>query len=307
MASRRWAIILAAGDGERVRRLTKDGRGRTLPKQFWAPGDAGPMLRWAYERAKRLTRPARIVTVVSAHHRQWWADLLPGAMAPGLIVQPENRGTAAGILLPLLHVLRHHRDAIVILLPADQYVADEKQLRSSLEHACSVVERGRRIVLLGMAPHGPEPDYGWIVAGEAEEDGTRRVVSFVEKPGSREARELYRSGASVSSFMLVARGRALLALYQAAAPALLATLARVTQDHGLGEETGPSTLARAYASLSPLDFSRDVLQPSASLARVLAVPPCGWTDLGTPERLERWIRSRADGGDGRPATLETSA
>jgi hypothetical protein len=33
------------------------------------------------------------------------------------------------------------------------------------------------------------------------------------------------------------------------------------------------------------------------------VPPCGWTDLGTPERLERWIRSRGEGDAGRRATL----
>lgn len=297
MASRRWAIILAAGDGERVRGLTKDGQGRTLPKQYWAPGDAGPMLRWAFVRAKRFTRPARIVTVVAAHHREWWGDLVPGSMLAGMMVQPANRGTGAGILLPLLRVLRQNRDAVVVILPADQYVADETTLGCSLAHALSVVEQGRRVVLLGMAPHGPESDYGWIVAREAEEDGTRPIVSFVEKPSPRAARELYRSGASLSSFMVVARGRALLALFQTTAPALLAALARVPEDPlalGPGIVPDRAALEIAYQSLPQVDFSRDVLQRSASHLRLLAVPPCGWIDLGTPERLEHWIRSRGE-------------
>lgn len=264
------------------------------------------MLRWAFDRAKRLTRPARIVTVVAKHHREWWDDLAPGALIAGMMVQPVNRGTGAGILLPLLRVLRRSRDAVVAILPADQYVADEKTLASSLHRAVSVVEQGRRVVLLGMAPWGPEPDYGWIVGGEAEEDGTRRVVSFVEKPGPRAARELYRSGASVSSFMLVARGRALLTLFQSSAPALLDALARVPEDRVTEEWPEPAALDRVYGQLPQIDFSRDVLQPSATHLRVLAVPPCGWTDLGTPDRLERWLRGRAEGG-GAPAVLESRA
>lgn len=252
------------------------------------------MLRWAFDRAKRLTRPARILTVVAVHHREWWEDLAPGSMLAGMMVQPANRGTGAGILLPLLRVLRRNRDAVVVILPADQYVADEATLGCSLAHAVSVVERGRRVVLLGMAPLGPDPDYGWIVAGEAEEDGTRSIVSFVEKPSPRAARELYRSGASVSSFMVVARGRALLALFQTSAPALLAALARVPEDPVAGVVPDRAALARAYESLPHVDFSHDVLQRSASHLRLVAVPPCGWVDLGTPERLERWIRSRGE-------------
>ena len=260
------------------------------------------MFRWALDRARRLTRPPRIVTVVARQHREWWAGLVPAPMIAGMLIQPANRGTGTGVLLPLLRVLRKSRDAVVAILPADQYVSDEKTLACSLAHAVSVVEQGRRVVLLGMAPQGPEPDYGWIVAGESEEDGTSRVLSFVEKPGPRAARELYRSGASVSSFMVVARGRALLALFQSTAPGLLSALARVPEDRSTGEWPDPEALERAYASLASLDFSRDVLQPSTSHLRLLAVPPCGWTDLGTPERLERWMRGRAEGG-GAPALL----
>ncbi|MFY4731260.1 hypothetical protein, partial [Nitrospira sp. BLG_2] len=33
------------------------------------------------------------------------------------------------------------------------------------------------------------------------------------------------------------------------------------------------------------DFSREILQGDGVALRVLCVPPCGWTDLGTPRRV----------------------
>jgi hypothetical protein len=37
------------------------------------------------------------------------------------------------------------------------------------------------------------------------------------------------------------------------------------------------------------DFSRDLLAHTTAWQRVLAIPSCGWCDLGTPERLSRWL------------------
>ena len=38
-------------------------------------------------------------------------------------------------------------------------------------------------------------------------------------------------------------------------------------------------------SFRALDFSRDVLEGQESRLRVLTVPACGWSDLGTPRRV----------------------
>jgi hypothetical protein len=46
-----------------------------------------------------------------------------------------------------------------------------------------------------------------------------------------------------------------------------------------------------YGDLPPLDFSRHVLQESRHEGlRVMAVPSCGWSDLGTPERIAETLR-----------------
>jgi hypothetical protein len=48
---------------------------------------------------------------------------------------------------------------------------------------------------------------------------------------------------------------------------------------------GGDGLPRFYEAIPSADLARDVMQRRAGQLRVLAVPPCGWTDLGTPERV----------------------
>ena len=295
MASHRWAIILAAGEGARARSVTRDCAGAPVPKQFWSPGSDGPMIRWALRRAARLAS-GRIVTVVAARHRPLWEAAIPAEVLADVVVQPENRGTGAGVLLPLLRVLQRDRDARVAILPADHAVEDEGVLIRTLQRAFDLADRGRSALLLGMTPDLPDPAYGWIVSGEAHADGSRPVLSFHEKPAPGLARRLYRGGAHWSSFMLVAKARALLSIYERSAPSLVRSLARV-YDRGFSASVNGNSVAsleRVYSNLPVLDFSRDLLERAATELRMLAVPACGWTDLGTPDRIERWRRRDRD-------------
>lgn len=82
--------------------------------------------------------------------------------------------------------------------------------------------------------------------------------------------------------MLVASGRALLAMYERAAPQLFHALAPVSEQPG-------ERLTSIYAKLPVVDFSRDVLEHVTPWVRLLPMPPCGWTDLGTPARLAMWM------------------
>jgi hypothetical protein len=46
---------------------------------------------------------------------------------------------------------------------------------------------------------------------------------------------------------------------------------------------------RLYEGLPHMDLSRDVLQRASRFLSVVRVPPCGWSDLGTPERLRQYL------------------
>jgi mannose-1-phosphate guanylyltransferase len=59
-----------------------------------------------------------------------------------------------------------------------------------------------------------------------------------------------------------------------------------------------------YSRLPELDFSRHVLEGSEALLRVLPVPSCGWSDLGTPRRVSEALRRLSTNG---AAKRETSS
>jgi mannose-1-phosphate guanylyltransferase len=202
------------------------------------------------------------------------------------MVQSVNRGTATGLLLPLLKLLFHEPDPIVVVLPSDHYVHDEGPLEEALRHAIGAAEgEPERVVLLGIEPDAPDPEYGWVLPATGGGDGAVPIASFVEKPGAAAARELMRRGALWNSFMFVANARALLTLYEEAQPELLEACVFFLRSG----EWNPDALGALEWKLPPRDFSRDVLERVAGRLRVLKVPSCGWSDLGTSARLSSWM------------------
>jgi hypothetical protein len=97
-----------------------------------------------------------------------------------------------------------------------------------------------------------------------------------------------------NSFLFAARGAALREVYERRLPGLLGKMAAAL------DATSALALERFYAELVPADFSRDVLQGEEERLRVLRVPECGWTDLGTPERVAQCVERLAARGSRAP-------
>lgn len=273
-----WAIVLAAGDGTRLGFLTDDD-GRPVPKQFWSLRGGQSLLGDALARAHHVASPARTVVVVAEKHRGLWEPELRDLPRENIIVQPRNCGTAAGLLLPLLTILARDPDARIAVLPSDHHVDDDallsRWLRLALRALGPVADE---LVLLGISPSAPETGYGWIVPGP-DVRGLARVGTFVEKPPLATARELMARGAVWNSFLMAFGGRALERMYEDRLPGLVHGMRRALASDD------PATLEHFYARLESADFSRDLLQGNEAGLRMLRVPECGWTDLGTPDRL----------------------
>ena len=62
-----------------------------------------------------------------------------------------------------------------------------------------------------------------------------------------------------------------------------------------GSPTGSwPALLSLYDRLPELDFSRDLLEGRAADLCVMRVPPCGWSDLGTPRRVAATLSQLSD-------------
>jgi mannose-1-phosphate guanylyltransferase len=280
-----WAIVLAAGDGTRLSSLTRDASGLVTPKQFCSLRGGRSLLCDAIERAGRLVERDRIVVIVAARHERWWRRDLASIPVENRVLQPSNKGTAAGVLLPLLSIVGRDPDADVFLVPSDHHVEREDVLAATMrEGFARVRQHAQEILLFGMPPLGPETEYGWIVPCRGDVPAPR-VETFVEKPEPSVAARLFEGGALWNSFLLAASAKTLLARYHEHMPVLLAELLHATHESG-------EVLANLYERLETRDFSRDLLQGCEEDLRVLPVPACGWTDLGTPERVAACIGER---------------
>lgn len=282
-----WALVLAAGEGSRLRSLTRNEHGVFLPKQFCSLQGGPCLLQEALQRAAVVAPLQRICSVVAEQHRQWWTPLLSYLPEQNVISQPQNRGTAFGILLPLLRIIERDPDATVVLLPADHYLRDESVMARALRRAAALAHADRgSIYLLGVEPDEPDTELGYIVPASRGREGAAGVLRFIEKPNAFRARVLLDAGALWNAFIMAASVRTLLSLFDSR---FATTIAALRGLEGAG-------LDAIYQNLHSVDFSKDVLQGRESMLKVLTVPHCGWTDLGTPERVGRILEGLQDGG-----------
>jgi mannose-1-phosphate guanylyltransferase len=282
-AAHLWALVLAAGDGTRLRDLTMRADGGPVPKQYCSLRGGPSLLEETLRRAAHVAMPEHISLIVAAQHRRWWPPAQWSLPASRVVVQPRNRGTANGILLQILHVMRLDPEAELVLLPSDHFVADEQILADAIHSAESnLSSTPDQVYLLGMQPSFPDADLGYICPGARDGRGTFAIAGFVEKPGADRALQLIQRGALWSAFIIVARCRTLLGFYERRFPQIVRAMRQARCDR-----TDPAArVAALYEELPTLDFSRDVLElADPRQLRVLEVRGCGWSDLGTPERV----------------------
>lgn len=278
-----WSIVLAGGSGTRLSYLTTDSDGGPVPKQFCSLDGGATLIEQTLNRAARIIDRERATAIVSLAHRGYWAAGFKGLRAENLIVQPRNRGTAIGILLPVLRIVARDPQARILILPSDHYVADELALAHAMRAALEDIRHNPiGVALLGIEADQPDPELGYIVPRSAERMRLRPVRRFVEKPDIDEADRLVRNGALWNSFILVCRARSLIDLIAHRCPDVM----RMFEAAGVHDE---ARLHELYQALPDVDFSRDIATGQEHRLTVMAAPSCGWSDLGTPHRLAQTL------------------
>lgn len=279
-----WGVILAGGEGIRLRSLTKLVAGDDRPKQFCRILGNDTLLEQTRRRAALLVDRARTLLLLTRSHARFYASLLKTLPSQRAVIQPANRGTAPAILYGLLRIATEDPLGTVVILPSDHYVADDRAFMRHVAAACGAVdERPELVVLLGIVPRGPEAEYGWIEPGHGLPlRGLRRVRRFWEKPAPPVAQALYGLGCLWNSFVMVARAPTLLALIRQSLPRLVDAFEGAQSAVGTaGEELA---MERVYGRLATTGFSEDVLATAPANLAVLPVS-VSWSDWGRPERV----------------------
>ena len=284
-----WAVVLAGGSGVRLSSLTIDWRGRPVPKQYCSLEGEVSLLMRAVRRARALVPAERVCAVVAAEHWHWWEPLEQQFVAGNLFVQPANRGTGNGVLLAALTILVRDPDARIVFLPADHFVARESVLSLAARDAVDGLEPGcADIALVAITPDGPDTELGYVVPKTEDNLDSRQVQTFVEKPDRERAQALIDQGAMWNSMIFAAHGAGLVSLFSRHFPCTVTRMKVLIERYGEPESPSPP-LADLYERLPSIDFSRDVLQEATDRLRISRAQPCGWSDLGTPGRVEEIV------------------
>jgi mannose-1-phosphate guanylyltransferase len=272
IARRRWSLILAGGNGTRLAAYVERRFGEPRPKQYCAFTGSRSMLQHTVDRASRLVRRERILTVVDSSHVRW---ARPQLASRGLepLVQPVSRDTAAGVFFPLCWIRARDPDAVVYVLPSDHFVDPVDRFVDVVRRAGSTASRRPdKIVLLGVAPDSVETDYGYIELGPSLIDRPAPVEAFVEKPSHDRARTAIERGALWNTMVMAGTVDAFWSAGEATVPGLMTQLERLVDAIRAGREA--ALLDELYHRLPRANFSSDVLE---------------WSDWGRAERITSTI------------------
>ena len=287
----RCGIVLAGGEGQRLRPFIRRFRRDDLPKQYLNLIGTHTMLEQTFRRAEKLIRKQHLFTVVSQAHLRYpeVKRQLSDRPKETVVLQPENKETAPGLLLPFTYLYRYFPDATVVVLPSDHFILQEDLFANYLQLACRVVETDpSRFILLGVQPDRAEPEYGYILPVQEKNDlGIHRVLRFVEKPQPPAAREIIARGGLWNTMVMIFKAKTLMDLVRTTACSLYSSFKRIIDAIGTTEER--DVVEETYKNIEPLNFSRGILENlpllnSVSLS-VLPVKGVYWSDLGSERRL----------------------
>ena len=280
----RWAIVLAAGEGTRVRDfLTQLCGGRGI-KQFSAVIGTQTMLDRTLTRIQRIIPQHRILIVVSEDHRAEVEQQLSDWPSDNIIFQPANRDTTAGVLLPLAHITHRDPFATVAVFPSDHFIVDECRFMECVQRAMWESQwYPWDLTLLGVTPDKVEDGYGWIEPSDADGRLTYGVRCFWEKPPLAQAYALQQQGALWNTFVFAANAGAIWRLIHEVAPDVYQDFLTIRQ--ALKTPSESAVIRQVYQRLRAINFSSDICQVRPEQLRVFPVPLVGWSDWGSVERI----------------------
>ena len=288
-----WAIVLAGGDGLRLRPLVEYVHGDHRPTPCATFLGSRSLLQQTLDRVAIRIQPERTVVIANARHEPYLPRDLTSRATHTLLLQPADCGTAVEVLLPALGIARQDPGAVVAVIPSDHFVHDDTAFMSHLLALARFVEqRTDRIVLVGARPDARPSSHEWIDPGPpigAISDGPLFQVRRLEARPSFEGHAGRAADRLWNTGVFVAPVAALLDLGRRRLTRLSDHLARIAPFIDTAEE--PWAIQPACTVVSPANLSRDVFGAcAASLAASRLPAALLWSDWTTPERVIQTLR-----------------
>jgi len=200
-----------------------------------------------------------------------------------IIAEGLGRNTAASVALAAQRLKAVAGEAVMIVLPADHWIAGDGGFRSTLRRCIEAARRTGHLLAIGVPARHPDPGYGYLVPGESVVlPGIFAVRRFVEKPRAALAARLIRSNRALwNSGIFVWRVSSILEELRRHRPTVAAPVERLARRRG---GRGLWVVPRAFMRrLEAVPIDRAVLERSSRVGVTRA--RFRWTDLGNWDSL----------------------
>jgi mannose-1-phosphate guanylyltransferase/CheY-like chemotaxis protein len=232
-------VIVHAGHGDRVRNVLKALAGAVAPERTTIIA---------------LRRDAESVD----------ASIAEVPSRPQVLLEPRDRGSAAGVLLAACSICQSDADATVAVVPAGRRVAPGPAFVETLEEAGRFVNRYPRwILLLGQRLDRRTPGL-WIIPDSVLDCSETAPIWRVSALGRGARSQALSDGTAAfrATGVLVAKAARLVSRGRQLLPSAVSALLQAAPL--IGSQAEAQALQRAYAVIPRLDMATTMLEPSVT-------------------------------------------
>lgn len=295
----RYCVIMCGGIGSRFWPFSR----KEKPKQFLDFfGSGTTLLQATYERVLPVVNPENIVLVTNKEYYDIVREQLPDVKEENILLEPARRNTAPCLCWAAHHIAARDPEASMVVLPSDHLVLKERAFHEALTVGFEFVEKGDRLLTLGIQPTSPHTGYGYIQMGEASDtDRILKVKSFTEKPSEDMAEIFVKSGEFFwNAGIFLWKASSILEAFRAYAP----QVAAVFEEGDYSPQGEKAFIERTFPTSPNISIDYAVMEKAPNV--YVETVDLGWSDLGSWKALYDVSPHNAEGNVTQNCRLLTS-
>lgn len=285
------AVVMAGGRGERLWPLSRSYR----PKQF-VSWKGNSFFRATVDRITPVVGAENTYVVTQKKYKELALKQAPFIPPSNVIIEPQGKNTAPciGLAAVIISALKSPEE-IMILLPADHFIGDERTFQKLIRFACRLASDDF-LVTLGITPLYPNTGYGYIHYGEShQKEGEMeafKVLNFTEKPDLETARKYLKEGTYLwNSGIFVWKAKVILEEIEKYMPDLYRGLMKIKEKIGTPQEK--EVASKVFKNLESTSIDYGVMEKTD---RALVIPAdMKWSDVGSWVALEEILEKDEQG------------